>query len=112
MKENIPGICEKVIYKRKSYRVTGWYRLAPIPVLDPLDFIGKILFESCQKINGNRMQHCLPEEATHVGIYAVCGGIVPISQVKRTRELCWKIDIAVEETEQALKLGKAHQMVF
>lgn len=100
------------------YRVSGWLRAAPPPTLDPDDFIGKILFESCPELRDasdgqrKRMQFCLREEATHLSLSGICGAIAPIEMCKVTGMVDWKPELLEQERELARRMGAAHQMIL
>jgi hypothetical protein len=100
------------------YRVDAWLRAAPTPKLDPHDFIGKILFESCQELRDardgekKRMQFCLREEATHLSLAGICGAIAPIELCKVTGMVDWDPKLLAQERESARRLGASHEMIF
>lgn len=100
------------------YRVSSWMRAAPAPNLDPDDFIGQILFESCREFDTKsdqgrrRMQFCLREEATHVSLTGICGAIAPIDQCKVVGMVEWTEALLAEERDHANRLGATHEMLF
>lgn len=122
---NAPDVGSLVEYGMNSfntgpahYRVTGWMRVAPPPVLRPDDFIGKILFDACQEIpdardgHKKRMQFCLQEEATHLSLTGICGAIAPIEKCKVTGMVDWPADQIKKCRVRAEHLGSTHEMVF
>jgi hypothetical protein len=100
------------------YRVNAWLRAAPTPKLDPHDFIGKILFESCQELTDKRdgqkkrMQFCTREEASHLSLTGVGGAIAPIEMCKVTGMVDWDPKLLAQERESARRLGASHEMIF
>jgi hypothetical protein len=100
------------------YRVDAWLRAAPTPEFEPHDFIGKILFESCQELDDERdgqkkrMQFCLRDEATHLSLSGICGAIAPIEMCKVTGVVDWPPKHLAEARESARLLGGTHRMIF
>lgn len=101
-----------------EYRVTGWMRAAPLPEFSPEDFLGKILFEACQKIHDakdgvqRRMQFCLRDEATHVSLAGIAGAIAPIGMCKVTGMVDWPEDQIAKNRARAVRKGEMHEMIF
>jgi hypothetical protein len=100
------------------YRVTAWIRVAPVPELNPEDFIGEILFEACQELRDardgqkKRMQFCLREEATHLSLSGICGAIAPIELCKVIGMVDWPEAQIDEKRAHALRIGASHTMIF
>lgn len=94
------------------YRVDGWMRVAAAPKLDPNDWLGKILFEGCQKIRGKRMQWCTRAEATHLSLSGVGGAIARVEDCKVTGMVDWPEEHLAEARESARRLGESHTMLF
>lgn len=100
------------------YRVSSWMRPAPEPKLDPNDFLGEILFESCREFDtkdgkGNRrMQFCLREEATHLSLSGICGAIAPIELCRVVGKVEWTAELLDDLRHTANRLGAAHEMLF
>lgn len=125
----VPQVGDLVQYGLDSFqtgpnrwRVASWLRHAPPRVDHGPDYLpddirevlGEILYDSCQKIDGHRWQWCLPEEATHVSLTGVCGGMAPIGEVKITGSVkdCWSGESFQSAVDHAMRLGKAHEMIF
>jgi hypothetical protein len=100
------------------YRVSSWMRAAPPPKLDPDDFLGDILFESCRELEDEadgkkkRMQFCLREEATHVSLSGICGAIAPIAMCKIVGKVDWPVELLNLQRESAVRFGTEHTMLF
>lgn len=100
------------------YRVKSWIRVAPQPELHPDNFLGSLLFESCQELRDardgqrKRMQFCLREEATHLSLTGIGGAIAPIEMCKVTGMVNWTPEHIEEAREAARRKGAAHQMIF
>lgn len=123
-------VCDIVYYgldsfgqKRQQWRVNCHYRKVywePTPkpingrvvdkvVWDILDY--KILTEWYgrleKKLPANRRfsyRACRPEEATHLGLVAVCGAIAPIDKCEFIKVVEWEPNFIREEQEFALRL--------
>lgn len=118
----VPPVGSLVLYgldgfgtQQASWRVSSW--LCPFRRPEPSgqfmhDRFADILWESCQKIDGQRMQWCLPNEATHVSLTGICGAIAPIGECKVTGMVNWPEKHITEEHESAMRRGAAHQAIF
>jgi hypothetical protein len=94
----------------ETWRVESWLREArPNPKGNWMD---DILFESCQKINGVRMEWCLPSQATHVSLRGVCGAIAPMGECRFIEMVNWPYEQIIEEQSRAIALGSTHEKVF
>jgi hypothetical protein len=117
---NVPDVGTIVEYGLDSFgngpetwRVDGWLRVAPKrPKFLKEEWIEKILFKSCQKINGHRMQFCLRNEATHLALSGVCGRIALIKKCKVVGRVDWPEETIEEQRRSAIRLGKNHEMIF
>lgn len=89
MSNIVPDIAEGVEYKGNKYRVTGWLKdYVPKPLIkkddNMPDEIFQIFVDLRKKRNKEkRYEWCLREEAQYVTIYAVCGHVAKINEVKR-----------------------------
>lgn len=116
MKLIAPDICTLVEYDGRGWRVTGWLKEAVRPQFDENQLYGdngvlaEILFDACQEIGGKRLVHCTREEATMVSLYAICGAIVPVEQVKVTGRVNWSEDMIEQQRRSALRA--VGRMVF
>jgi hypothetical protein len=121
----IPDVGDLVIHGLDSFgrepqrwRVDSWLCAAePIKPIElgkssMSDVLTSILHESCQEIDGVRMRWCLPEEATHVSLVAVCGTIAPIGECQIVGRVDWKEDFLAQHRESAMRLGREKKMVF
>lgn len=103
--------------KPATYRVSSWLRIAQRPKFNETpeninELIDEVLFDSCQKINGNRMQWCLQHEATHVGLTGIAGRIAPIEECKIIGIVDWPKEHIEDERKHAIALGERHEMLF
>ena len=74
---------------------------------------GRFRVSSWLRVNRyNRFEHCLPEEATHLGLHGIAGAIAPIEEVRVTGMVPWSEAILHSETEHAYSLGRRHIVVF
>lgn len=96
------------------WRVQSWLRVAPTPKYSD-DFQGairRILFESCQKIKGSRMQWCLKQDATHVSLVGMCGEVAAISLCRKVGAVNWPPERVAEAEASACRLGNSGELIF
>lgn len=97
-----------------KWRVNSYLRVAVRPDFSKDDWLSAILFDGCQRCGPEeeRMQWCLPEEATHVSLAGVCGTIARIGEVKVVGMVQWSERMLQEERDHARRLGESHEMIF
>ena len=117
----VPEVGSLVEYGTNGYgdgtarwRVSSYMRVAVRPTFQRGDWLGEILFDGCQRCGPEeeRMQWCLPEEATHVSLTGVCGTIARIGEVKVTGMVPWSDEVLENERRRARELGERHEMAF
>lgn len=103
-----PILCEEVRYQGRLWRVESFH--CPVVQGDPPEegTVKRVIFDilareadSLAKKGMVMMRYCSRDEATHVGLYAVCGATVRIDQIERTGRLCWS-DPLVEELRKRI----------
>lgn len=103
----------------QSWRVSSWYKAAVAPDWEVEErqhgvraVFPRILFESCQEIDGRRLVTCPPEEAEFVGLESVGGAIAPIGECKFMGYVQWPAAQLDEYHRDAVALCSRREMVF
>lgn len=106
--------------REKSRRVATWKSLgSPVPDVGDIVYYGLDSFglkEAAWRVTSwyryderGRLRNALPENATHLGLYAICGAVVPIGECQPTGGSVDKASPYFQsEKEQALASGKAN----
>lgn len=117
MSNPVPDIAECVKYKGDLWRVVAWFRLVKKRGLDTsTDFVdkimNKILLEDPYHCH-YRLEPCHRDVADTIEIYAVCGAIVRVGDVKRTGfYVDWPKEHIDEEREIAIIRANSRDRAF
>jgi hypothetical protein len=117
MSNPVPDMAECVKYQGNLWRVCAWFKLVKKRNLDTsTDFIdkimNKILLEDPYQCH-YRLEPCLRDEADAIEIYAVCGAIVRIADVKRTGfYVDWSLEDINEERGRAVNRATDRDKAF
>lgn len=109
-----PAIGSLFEYNGRKYRVNSWLCVAKAPrVKEDLleNMLTEVLYESARLIDGQRLRHCLQDEATHVSGSGVGGCIAPIDQITITGIVAWPQEHIDEAEQSAIRLGTTRRLV-
>lgn len=128
-------VCDLVRHDNQVWRVSNHLKRCEYSPLCPVDddttegVANQIVNEIVEEeIEGQRLErqakglphsnryylnYCRPEEATHVSVVGVCGGIFEIGECEKVGVVDWSEERIEEEKQSALKrIGRSHFAVI